>query len=48
MQAVELGEYLQNLCTDVASIALPAEARTAVQLTSERAEVAPKKRFRSA
>jgi two-component sensor histidine kinase len=39
MQAVELGEYLQHLCSDVASIALPAEAQTAIQLNAGRAEV---------
>jgi two-component sensor histidine kinase len=39
MQAVELGEYLQNLCTDVANIALPAEARAAIQLNAAHAEV---------
>jgi two-component sensor histidine kinase len=39
MQAVELGEYLQNLCTDVATIALPAEAQAAIQLNAARAEV---------
>lgn len=39
MEAVELGEYLHNLCTDVASFSLPAEARAAIQLHAGRAEV---------
>jgi two-component sensor histidine kinase len=39
MEAVELGEYLRNLCTDVAAFSLPAEAQAAIQLHSVRAEV---------
>jgi two-component sensor histidine kinase len=39
MEAVELGEYLRNLCTDVAAFSLPAEAQAAIQLHSAHAEV---------
>lgn len=39
MQAVELGEYLHNLCADVASFSLPVEAQAAIQLRAGRAEV---------
>jgi two-component sensor histidine kinase len=39
MEAVELGEYLHNLCSDVASFSLPAEAQAAIQLHAGRAEV---------
>jgi two-component sensor histidine kinase len=39
MEAVELGEYLRNLCTDVAAFSLPAEAQAAIQLHSVHAEV---------
>jgi two-component sensor histidine kinase len=39
MEAVELGEYLRNLCTDVAAFSLPAESQAAIQLHSVHAEV---------
>jgi two-component sensor histidine kinase len=39
MEAVELGDYLRDLCHDVASFSLPAEAQAAIQLHSARAEV---------
>jgi two-component sensor histidine kinase len=39
MEAVELGEYLHNLCTDVASFSLPVEAQAAIQLQAGRTEV---------
>jgi two-component sensor histidine kinase len=39
MEAVELGDYLHGLCTDVAAISLPAEAQAAIQLHSARARV---------
>ena len=39
MEAVELGDYLRDLCRDVASFSLPAEAQAAIQLHSARAEV---------
>jgi two-component sensor histidine kinase/CHASE3 domain sensor protein len=39
MEAVELGDYLRDLCTDVAAFSLPAEAQAAIQLHSGRAEV---------
>src|ERR1700687_2928835 len=39
MEAVELGEYLHSLCTDVATFSLPAESQAAIQLHSARAEV---------
>jgi two-component sensor histidine kinase/CHASE3 domain sensor protein len=40
MEAVELGDYLRDLCRDVASFSLPAEAQAAIQLHSARAEEA--------
>jgi two-component sensor histidine kinase len=43
MEAVELGEYLHNLCTDVAIFSLPAEAQAAIQLHAGRAEVRAEK-----
>jgi two-component sensor histidine kinase len=39
MEAVEIGGYLRDLCSDVASFSLPAEAQAAIQLRSSRAEV---------
>jgi two-component sensor histidine kinase len=39
MEAVELGEYLHSLCTDVAAFSLPAESQAAIQLHSARAQV---------
>ena len=39
MEAVELGDYLRDLCRDVARFSLPAEAQAAIQLNSARAEV---------
>jgi two-component sensor histidine kinase len=39
MEAVELGEYLHSLCTDVAAISLPADAQAAIRLHSARAQV---------
>ena len=39
MEAVELGDYLRDLCRDVASFSLPAEAQAAIQLHSAPAEV---------
>jgi two-component sensor histidine kinase len=39
MEAVELGDYLRDLCTDVAAFSLPADAQAAIQLHSARAEV---------
>ncbi|MDB5517116.1 MAG: hypothetical protein JWQ17_3874 [Tardiphaga sp.] len=39
MEAVELGGYLHDLCTDVASFSLPAEAQAAIQFHAGCAEV---------
>jgi two-component sensor histidine kinase len=39
MEAVELGGYLHDLCTDVASFSLPAETQAAIQFHAGRAEV---------
>jgi two-component sensor histidine kinase len=39
MEAVELGEYLHSLCTDVAAFSLPAESQAAIQLHASRAQV---------
>jgi two-component sensor histidine kinase len=39
MEAVELGDYLRDLCRDVATFSLPADAQAAIQLHSARAEV---------
>ena len=36
MEAVELGDYLRDLCRDVASFSLPAEAQAAIQRHSAR------------
>jgi len=38
-EAVELGEYLHALCTDLAILALPAESQAAIRLQSSRAQV---------
>jgi two-component sensor histidine kinase len=39
MEAVELGDYLRGLCSDVAAFSLPAEAQAAIQLHTARAEL---------
>jgi two-component sensor histidine kinase len=39
MEAVELGDYLHSLCTDVAAFSLPAESQAAIQLHAASAQV---------